>query len=366
MARSRSLTTEFIKLLNATESPLYAVDDQWRLIFVNAACAAWVEIEAEALQGQVCRYHSAECATAGEAVAAALCPPPETMQGYRISAEVGIRVAGTARIRRCEFHPLLDASGGVVGVLGFLAGTDGKTDADQIDHKEENWHVTLRRHRETLRGRYQVDQILGESAAMRRVRRQVELAVGSRARVLIVGSESTGRRHVARAIHYARGGEADDTLVPLACSLLDREMLRTAWNSLRWTQKQDETRHMVVLLEDVDQLSEAGQADLARWLRDDSGMRVLATSQQKLDQLVDEGRYVAELAEALGTLVIEIPPLASRPEDIPLLAQALLETINAEGTKQLSGCTPEALDRLSAYTWPGNLEELAEILKLRA
>ena len=64
----------------------------------------------------------------------------------------------------------------------------------------------------------------------------------------------------------------------------------------------------------------------------------------------------------LSTITIELPPLAQRREDLPLLAQVFLEEANARGGKQLGGFSPEALDRLDAYSWPGNIDELAQMV----
>ena len=72
----------------------------------------------------------------------------------------------------------------------------------------------------------------------------------------------------------------------------------------------------------------------------------------------------ADLAALLSTITVELPPLARRREDLPLLAQLFLEEANARGGKQLGGFTPEALDQLDAYAWPGNLDELAQAVAL--
>jgi DNA-binding NtrC family response regulator len=65
----------------------------------------------------------------------------------------------------------------------------------------------------------------------------------------------------------------------------------------------------------------------------------------------------------LSTLVIELPSLATRLDDLPLVAQAILEETNAAGYRQLAGFAPEALDQLAAYSWPGNIDELAAVIR---
>ena len=81
-------------------------------------------------------------------------------------------------------------------------------------------------------------------------------------------------------------------------------------------------------------------------------------------ELARRGRYREDLASLLSTLIIELPPLASRREDLPLLVQLFLEEINARGGKQLGGFTPRALDRLDGYAWPGNVDELVQVVML--
>jgi DNA-binding NtrC family response regulator len=94
-----------------------------------------------------------------------------------------------------------------------------------------------------------------------------------------------------------------------------------------------------------------------------SPLRIIATSIAPLDELAAQNRFRPDLACALSTVAIQLPPLSHRREDIPLLAQAFLEEQNAHGAKQLRGFSPEALDQLAAYPWPGNIDELAAAVR---
>jgi DNA-binding NtrC family response regulator len=118
-----------------------------------------------------------------------------------------------------------------------------------------------------------------------------------------------------------------------------------------------------LLLNQADQLPPVVQAELAEVLaRRSFKLRLIATAAQPLEQLAVAGTYRADLAALLSTITIELPPLARRREDLPLLAQLFLEDGNARGGKQLGGFTPEALDQLDAYPWPGNVDELAQVV----
>ena len=106
------------------------------------------------------------------------------------------------------------------------------------------------------------------------------------------------------------------------------------------------------------------QPDLLRWL--DSvppNLRVISTSVEPLETLAQRGEFRPDLAQRLSTLVIHLPPLTERREDIPPLAQMFLEDLNAQGGKQLRGFKPEALDHFALYDWPGQVDELAAAVR---
>jgi DNA-binding NtrC family response regulator len=114
----------------------------------------------------------------------------------------------------------------------------------------------------------------------------------------------------------------------------------------------------------VDELAPDAQAVLADALDIvEFDLRALGTARTGLLQLAGEGRFRMDLACALSTLVIDLPPLGERQQDIPLLAQFFLEETNAAGGRQLSGFTPEAMDQLVSYPWPGNADEMAGLVR---
>ena len=118
-----------------------------------------------------------------------------------------------------------------------------------------------------------------------------------------------------------------------------------------------------LLLCDADQLSAESQAALAAILpAAKCPLRLISTAATPLVDLPPRGLYREDLAAMLSTITIELPPLAKRRDDLPLLAQALLEEQNARSGKQLGGFSSEAIDRLCAYAWPGNVAELAQVV----
>jgi DNA-binding NtrC family response regulator len=230
-------------------------------------------------------------------------------------------------------------------------------------------HAQIRRFRQEAAVRYRADRLIGQGPAMALARRQVELAAASQSSVLLVGPLGSGRQHLAAAIHY--GAEAG-TFMPLDCSLLGAELLEAVLAAM--TKEKllvlDEAASKLgpassspgtLLFHRIDELSSDVQLELASLLvRRTPSWRLMATAAEPLVDLARRGKFREDLAAALSTLTIELPPLRQRRDDVPLLAQLFLEDLNAASPRQIAGFTPAALDLLDAQPWPGNLDELAQ------
>jgi DNA-binding NtrC family response regulator len=183
--------------------------------------------------------------------------------------------------------------------------------------------------------------------------------------MLVVGPPGSGREHVAKTIHYARPPAAIGPLVPIDCPLVDaEEMQATLTALLRRQADSPEGKPPVALLLEVDKLRADAQQELAGFLElPEIELFTLATARTSLQRLASRGRFRRDLAYALSTLTIRLPPLAARQEDIPLLTQFCLEEFNAEGNQQLAGFAAAAMDELVAYPWPGNIAELMDLVR---
>lgn len=378
MAIARGLSADLAKLLAATTAPVYLLDERRRIVYCNSACANWLDTVPEELVGKICAYASSsdQSVEPMQARVAGLCPPPEVFSGARAIATIRSARGDALTRRRAEFIPLADDANGwpailvvansddlpadgasdTINLVGGLA--DGSPDESELLHQRlQQFHHELRRHG-------QMDRLVGDSPAMRRVRAQVQLAEADTATVLVIGPPGSGRQHVARAVHYARRDAEAGSLVPLSCALLGTELLRSTLFALLGRAGEERQGVGTLLLGEVQELPVEVQAELAGYLKDvSSPLRIVSTSTAALDELAAAGRFRVDLACALSTLVIRLPPLAERREDIPLLAQAMLEEVNARGAKQVRGFSPEALDQLAAYPWPGNIDELAAMVR---
>ena len=353
-------------MLASSSSPFYVLDDRRKIVYCNEACACWLGVDPQELIGRRCDYHSGDVST--DELAAALCPPPEVFRGTQVSIHVTCRDATDQVVQRvAHFYPLAGGSEDCVGVLALLS----PTDSPSLDPSREpltsssELHDLLRVQIQRIRRQYRVDRLVGDSPAIGRVRAQVQVAIESRSSISVVGPPGSGREHVARIIHCGAKPESAGPLIPLSSSSLDAELMETTLNAfLARCREADALDSATVLFLDVDQLTPACQAELSAFvgLRK-FGLRTMITARHPLLDLAAEGNFEHGLALALSTLVIEIPPLASRRQDIPILAQQFVEGHNATGEKQLSGFTVGALDKLGSLPWTRDMDELAEVVE---
>jgi DNA-binding NtrC family response regulator len=382
-------------LLDASSRPTYAVDAQRRIVYCNAALAKWLDVERERIVGRLVEYHSepvADSTARGEAVAPLtdLCPPPKALWGESSIGTISCAARGGGLVhRRAQFVPLSAENGGREdkrregGVLVFLAERDLTPQELASDVAPEpsadELHRTIRQFRRAEASRYSIESLLGNSSAMQKVRAQVAAAAASGANALIVGEPATGRGHVARAIHYRRAGDVAAKLVPVACEVANDDMLRRSLDAVRDTAS--DTRHAsTLLLENLERLAEPQQSQLVAALRQNPiPARIIATCSRHAPRAVAESEIRDErisadgtpsvpatidpaLLDAISTITIQVPRLGERLEDLPILAQFFLEAANRASEKQVGSIRGDALDLLALHKWPGELDELRDVI----
>lgn len=378
MSKRRTNAAELAKLFDSTGREVYILDADLTIVYVNQVCRDWLGSLAEGICGVRCAYHSNPETTGPEAVAAGLCPPPDVLSGKATAALVHKESPndgeGKFASRFCRFFPIVTDEEEVFAIVAVLepedrriedvakSATDDPTEAGPIA-----LHEQIIRFRNEIAARYRADRLIGGGPAMRLAVSQVELASGSRASVLFVGMPGSGRQRLAAAVHYGRKKEnasasSSVALAALDCSLLGDDLIDAASSAVARAASHDANADTdTLLLHRIDELSDDMQVILHEYLsRRLAGWRLMATVAEPLVELAQRGKFHADLAAMLSTIVIELPPLSQRREDIPLLAQMFLEECNASAERQIGGFSPDALDRLDAYHWPGNLDELAE------
>ena len=367
MPRPLSPGRTLLRSLEQAATPLAVMNSVRQVVFANRALGDWLGVDAQQLVGRRCDYRAGGDDFLG-AAAAALCPPPEAFSGLAEQGFVSRLASGERAFERRPARFVYLPSGAPEdALLLMLVLPPDAVEAPIIagELTSERLHAALSQLRSRLGQRFHISQLLGASDAMQRVREQVRVASQASARALVVGAPGSGREHVARTIHHGQNAGSIGPLVPIQCPLVDAEQLQQALTALLRRQYETPTdRPGAALLIDVDRLGEGAQHELANFLQlPGVELHTLATSRRLLSRLAAQGKFRQDLAFALSTITIALPPLASRRDDIPLVAQHFLEDANAAGGKQLSGFQPAAMELLLALPWTGNLDELARAVR---
>ena len=243
----------------------------------------------------------------------------------------------------------------------------------------------LRTWRARQKERFGASSILGESSEIRKVCQLIEKVGRSAATtVLITGESGTGKDLVAKAIHYT-SDRANRPFMNITCTalpetLLESELMGHEQGSFTDARQQKQGLFELadggtIFLDEIGDMGVALQSKLLRFLQEKTfrrvggikdikvDVRVIAATNRDLEKAVAEGRFREDLYYRLKVIPIDLPPLRSRPGDIPILANHFIDTFNREFKKQTCGLSDEAVRRLVAYSWPGNVRELRNVIE---
>jgi len=243
----------------------------------------------------------------------------------------------------------------------------------------ENNELRLR-----LRKRTEPNLLIGQSSALDALRRVIEEVAQSDITVLIEGESGTGKEIVARSIHQA-SPRRDRPFITVNCAALPEQLVeaelfghvRGAFTGAianrpgRFQMADGGT----LFLDEIGDLPPKGQGDLLRVLEDGAvrrvgstelehvNVRVLAATNQRLQDAVTAGRFREDLFYRLQIVPISIPPLRERAEDILLLVDAFLDHFAAKHKRRRLRFSTEALQRVQRFPWPGNVRQLRNVIE---
>ena len=221
--------------------------------------------------------------------------------------------------------------------------------------------------------------LIGQSAAMRALRRRIAAVSGYHAPVMIHGETGTGKELAARAIHYC-GDRRDRAFIPLNCAALNDELLlaelfgheKGAFTDARQTRRGlvAQAEGGALFLDEIDSLSPRAQGSLLRFLQDNeyrpvgsdhihhADVHILCATNQDLPAAIRQGRFREDLYFRLNVLDVHVPPLRARDGDLPLLAEHFLTEFARRYQEPTKTLHPITLDWMRRHDWPGNVREL--------
>ncbi|HPA84399.1 MAG TPA: sigma-54 dependent transcriptional regulator [Deltaproteobacteria bacterium] len=240
--------------------------------------------------------------------------------------------------------------------------------------KEENRIL-----KEIIGEHFDTRNIIGKSPSMIRLLETTSKAAASDATVLITGESGTGKEMIAGAIHFNSTRE-NHPFIKLNCAaisegLLESELFGHEKGAFTGAVRRREGRFSQahrgsLFLDEISEMSMAMQAKLLRVIQEKEftrvggeevltvDVRIITATNRDLLAEVQQGNFREDLYYRLNVINLKVPPLRERREDIPLLAEHFLKMFSAKNDKAIKGFTPQAMDRLIRYRWPGNVREM--------
>lgn len=237
----------------------------------------------------------------------------------------------------------------------------------------------------TLRKKiYKLNEIIGESFPIQKVKETINRVAATEARVLVTGANGSGKEMVAKQIHE-KGNRATMPLIEVNCAAIPSELIEselfghekgafTGAMSKR-VGKFEQADGGTLFLDEIGDMSLSAQAKVLRALQESKitrvggdkeirvNVRVIAATNKDLRREIAEGNFREDLFHRLSVIVIHVPPLADRREDIPLLADKFLNDVASEYGAPVKEIELPAMQYLQSLSWTGNVRELRNVIE---
>ncbi|GAB4029347.1 sigma-54-dependent transcriptional regulator [Spirosoma gilvum] len=237
----------------------------------------------------------------------------------------------------------------------------------------------------TLKKRiYKLNEIVGESDPIKKVKDTINRVAATEARVLVTGANGSGKEMVAKQIHE-KGSRANQPLVEVNCAAIPSELIESelfghekgafTGASARRVGKFEQADGGTLFLDEIGDMSLSAQAKVLRALQENKitrvggdkeikvNVRVIAATNKDLRQEIINGNFREDLFHRLSVIMIHVPPLAERKVDIPLLADKFLHDIANEYGSPAKELTADAMTYLQSLPWTGNVRELRNVIE---
>lgn len=293
--------------------------------------------------------------------------------------------------------PMKNAAGKTIGAFELINRNEGNfTDRDEAALEELAAHATIAidatqhvEHLETVRrtvATQAADEVnlIGESDCIAKLKTTIERVADTELAILITGENGTGKEVVAQMVHYL-SGRRDEVLVAVNCAAISETLLESelfghekgAFTDAHQARegKFELANGGTLFLDEIGDMSLGGQAKLLRVLEEKvvvrvggsvpipTTARVVAATNQDLAALVSEKKFREDLFFRLNVVMIEIPPLRDRGDDVLLLAEHFLSNFCAKARRETPTISAAARNRLMTHRWPGNVRELRNMME---
>ena len=226
--------------------------------------------------------------------------------------------------------------------------------------------------------------IVGESGAIQMVKETIEKVAPTDARVLITGENGTGKELVARQVHEksnrSKGAMVEVNCAAIPSELIESELFGHEKGSFTSAVKQrigkfEQANEGTLFLDEIGDMSLSAQAKVLRALQENRitrvggdkdirvNVRVVAATNKNLKEAIEENKFREDLYHRLSVILIKVPPLRDRSDDIPILVNKFLSDIAAEYGTKTKEIHTEAVQLLQKHSWTGNIRELRNVVE---
>ncbi len=304
----------------------------------------------------------------------------------KVSASVGFETKSIA----CA--PLRDA-GEVIGVLEIIDRDDGETlreeDMERLQAfsdlaaaalvKARSFNSVEKRKKELQSELAEKHRIIGDSPAIKKAIEDCRKVAGSKATTLITGDSGTGKELFARLIHEL-SPRKDNSLIVVNCgalpeTLLERELFGHEKGAFTDADSQkiglfEAADGGTIFLDEIGETTQAMQVKLLRVLQEEVffriggqssikvDVRVIAATNKNLEEMVASHEFREDLYYRLNVIRLKLPSLKERKSDIPILTERFIRRMAGDLNRSIKGVTPDAMNALKSYSWPGNIRQL--------
>ena len=351
-------------ILNSITDGVFTVDLEWRIRFFNRAAEEITGVSADDAIGLPC------CEVFRANVCESTCVLKYTMETQKpvINRPVVIlRVDGKEVPISVSTALLKDTSGRIIG------GVETFRDLSLVE--------TLRRE---IDRQYRFQDIISKSPAMRRLFSILPEVAQSESTVILQGESGTGKELFCRAIH-SLSSRANGPFIAINCgalpdTLLESELFGHVAGAFTDAKKSRQGRFAMaeggtLFLDEIGDISPALQVRLLRVIEErcyeplgssktlKTDVRIIAAANKDLAELVNDGSFRKDLYYRINVVKLELPKLADRKEDIPLLSDHFIDRLNKLRNKSILGLSHEALAVFMRHDWPGNIRELENVIE---
>ncbi len=369
---------EFLKnILETMAEGLMVVDKDGNIMFFNKAAEKITGFKAKEVIGKQCTILNTDtCVT-------------DALEGKKRNCK--LFDIGCVSNKRCilkskngsEVHilknavVLKDKRGNIAGAVEVM------TDITSLYKKE----MEIEQLRNELKHEYGFMGLIGRSPAMQGLYEQIKIAAQSDSSVLICGESGTGKELIAHAIHKL-SKRSKNPFVKVNCAAFNEYLLESELfghvkgaftGAIRDRIGRFELAHRgTIFLDEIGDIPQSVQVKLLRVVQEKEiervgdnktisiDVRFICATNKDMLQLLNSGQFRSDLYYRINVIPIKVPPLRERKEDIPLLLSHYLEKINILNGKNIERVSPQAMELIESYHWPGNVRQLINLIEYSA